>query len=197
MFGRQKLPQDDDRATFAELFEQYKNLVYKTAYIMLGEAEEAEEALQEVFVLVYRSLDAYDPKKGALTTWLHRITVNYCLGQRRKYRPERRQIDVAELADSSAYHEPGFGALAEREAMVQAIRQLGEKLQVAVILRYYWELPYAEIAQILEIPLGTVKSRLDLAIRSLRQILAETGENSEQALLPAPAVAEEMRRCRS
>ncbi|HEX7395357.1 MAG TPA: sigma-70 family RNA polymerase sigma factor [Anaerolineaceae bacterium] len=194
MFGRQNHSKDAP-PFFAALFEQYKNLVYKTAFLMLGEVEEAEEALQEVFVLVYRSLDSYNPQKGALTTWLHRITVNYCLGQRRKLRPDWLPVDE-ELAESSSFTDPDFSALSEREAMIQAIRQLGEKLQVVVILRYYWELPYAEIAQILEIPLGTVKSRIDLAIRSLRQILTGQAETSAPVLPLNSLVQEEVRRCR-
>ncbi len=194
MFGRQNQPKEDP-AGFAALFEQYKNLVYKTAFLMFGEVEAAEEALQEVFVLVYRSLDAYDPQKGALSTWLHRITVNYCLGQRRKRRLDYRVVEEEALAEIGPYTEPNFNDLAEREAMLQAIRQLGEKLQVVVILRYYWELPYTEIAQILEIPLGTVKSRIDLAVRSLRRILTGPEESSQPVLLPGSA--KEVRPCRS
>lgn len=196
MIGRQNHPKDDP-AFFAVLFEQYKNLVYKTAFLMLGEVDEAEEALQEVFVLVYRSLDVYDPQKGALTTWLHRITVNYCLGQRRKRRLDWLPMDEEELAESSPYNESDFGALAEREAMIQAIGRLGERLQVVVILHYYWDLPYAEIAQILEIPLGTVKSRINLAIRSLRKILTGPIETSGPILLQGSSVHEEVRLCHS
>src|SRR5512146_524048 len=75
-----------DPEAFASLFERYKNLVYKTAYLMLADAGEAEEALQEVFLQVYRRRASYDPQKGAITTWLHRITINYCLGFRRRSR---------------------------------------------------------------------------------------------------------------
>jgi RNA polymerase sigma-70 factor, ECF subfamily len=169
-------PSFPDPVDFAAFFEQYKNLVYKTAFLMLGEAPEAEEALQEVFVRVHRSLGAYDAERGALTTWLHRITVNYCLEQRRKPRLDLLPMLDEDAAAGSPPEEARFGVLAEREAMLQAIRQLGEKLQAVVILRFYWDLPYAEIAEVLEIPLGTVKSRIDLALRSLRRMLMETKE---------------------
>ncbi len=69
---------------FSDLFEKYKNLVYKTAFLMCGSQEDADEALQEVFIQVYRYLPGYDPQRGAMTTWLHRITINYCLGNQRK-----------------------------------------------------------------------------------------------------------------
>jgi RNA polymerase sigma-70 factor (ECF subfamily) len=75
-----------DEEAFAELFHQYTNLVYKTAYLLLDSAEEAEDALQEVMLQVHRSLSTFDPTRGAFTTWLHRVTVNHCLSRRRKWR---------------------------------------------------------------------------------------------------------------
>jgi RNA polymerase sigma-70 factor (ECF subfamily) len=76
--------QAGDREAFAALFEQHKNLVYKTAYLILGDAHEAEDALQEVFLLVHKSLPSFDPRKGAFTTWLYRVTLNFCLNHRRR-----------------------------------------------------------------------------------------------------------------
>ena len=63
--------------------------------------------------------------------------------------------------------------LAEEEFLQQAIGKLTDKQRAVIILRYFWDLPYAEIASILEVPLGTVKSRLDLALKTLRKILEE------------------------
>jgi len=156
--------QAGDEQAFAELFRQYKNLVYKTAYLMLGDPDEAEDVLQEVFVQVYKFLDAYDPGRGAFTTWLYRITVNRCLNWRRKRRPSL-PLDRVHIPL------PSPEGQMEEEAVWQAVRGLSEKLRAVVILRYYWELSYAEIAQILDIPLGTVKSRLNLALRTLRKEL--------------------------
>jgi RNA polymerase sigma-70 factor, ECF subfamily len=159
-----------DREAFAKLFEQYKNLVFKTAYLMFGNKEEAEDALQEVFIQVHRSLSAYDPRKGAFSTWLHRITVNYCLNQGRK-----RHAHLLALEDVSAVfaHEFPGERLAEKEAMEQALNKLSDRQKAVVILRYYWALPYSEISEILDIPLGTVKSRLDLALKTMRKIFRE------------------------
>lgn len=173
--------QSGDREAFAALFEQYKNLVYKTAYLMLGDASEAEDALQEVFILVHRSLSSFDPRKGAFTTWLHRVTFNYCLNHRRK-----RHFLFLPLEDVSPALVSEFPSaqLAEKEAVQQAISKLSDRQRAVVILRYYWELPYAEIARILDIPLGTVKSRLDLALKTLRRAL----EEQEVCFSPAPEV---------
>ncbi|HLO27531.1 MAG TPA: RNA polymerase sigma factor [Anaerolineales bacterium] len=169
--------QSGDREAFALLFEQYRNLVYKTAYLMLGESTEAEDALQEVFVQVYRSLAGFDPHKAAFTTWLYRVTFNYCLNQRRKKHPISLPLD--EISPTLKSEFPG-SQLAEEEVLQQAIGRLTDKQKAVVILRYFWDLPYAEIAQILDLPLGTVKSRIDLALKTLRKVLEkqETGKSS-------------------
>ena len=160
--------QAGDRDAFATLFEQHKNLVYKTAYLILGEAHEAEDALQEVFLSIHKSLSSFDSRKGAFTTWLYRITCNFCLNDRRK----RRHVTLEDVSPAPAIEFPRM-RLEEEDLLWQATRSLGDKQKVVVILRYYWELPYAEIASILDIPQGTVKSRLDLALKTLRKILEE------------------------
>ena len=132
--------QAGDEVAFAALFHEYKNLVYKTAYLMLDNAGDAEDALQEVFVQVHRSLPTFRPSKGAFTTWLHRITVNHCLNRRRK-----RRLFTLPLAEISptllANHSPSpEGRLAEEEIVQQALSRLSEKQRAVVILRYYWDL---------------------------------------------------------
>ena len=162
--------QSGDRDAFALLFEQYKNLVYKTAFLMLGEPAEAEDALQEIFVQVYRSLSGFDPRKATFTTWLYRVTFNYCLNHRRKKRPLTMPLEDLSLNFSNEFPS---AQLANEEFLQQAIEKLTDKQRAVVILRYFWDLPYAEIAQILEVPLGTVKSRIDLALKTLRKVLEE------------------------
>lgn len=165
--------QAGDREAFAVLFGHYKNLVYKTAYLTLGDTLDAEDALQEIFLLVHKSLATFDPRRGAFTTWLYRITINYCLNHRRRQNP----ISVP-LDDNGLTSEFPGRQLAEEEAIWQAIQRLSDKQQVVVVLRYYWELSYADVAQILDIPLGTVKSRLDLALKTLRRALEEQSARS-------------------
>jgi RNA polymerase sigma-70 factor (ECF subfamily) len=148
--------------------------VYKTAYLILGDAHEAEDALQEVFLLVHKSLNSFDSRKGAFTTWLYRVTFNFCLNHRRK----RHYSSLKEISPTPATDFPG-AQLAEEDALRQATRSLSDKQQAVLILRYYWDMPYAEIASILDIPLGTVKSRLDLALKTLRKILEEQERGSD------------------
>jgi len=159
--------QAGDERAFAELFEQYKNLVYKTAYLMLDEPQEAEDALQEVFLRVHRSLSSYQPAKGAFTTWLHRVTVNHCINRTRKRR--LRLLPITQVHPGRMPSQPSpERRLDDEDAIARAMRGLSGKLRAVVVLRYYWDMSYGEIAETLGIPLGTVKSRLNAALRALR-----------------------------
>jgi len=131
--------------------------------------------LQEVFIKVHKSLSTFQPSKGAFTTWLHRITVNHCLNRQRK-----RHLSVLSFDEISNVplcdHTASPESRSVEEVTQQALGQLSEKLRTVVILRYYWELSYAEMAQILDIPVGTVKSRLNLALRTLHKKLETAAE---------------------
>jgi RNA polymerase sigma-70 factor, ECF subfamily len=177
--------QAGDEEAFGLLFGQYKNLVYRTVYLTLGSAADAEDILQDVFLQVHRSLDGYDPHRGAFSTWLYRITVNRCLNWRRG-RPRTESLE--ELAERAEGPEKGRDFLAdgyeEDDSVRRALDNLNKKLRMVVILRHYWDLSYAEIAEIMDLPLGTVKSRLNHAMRQMR------AELEADATCPAPTVTE-------
>jgi RNA polymerase sigma-70 factor, ECF subfamily len=158
---------DDD--AFGLLFEQYKNLVYRTAYLTLGTAADAEDVLQEVFLQVHRSLDSYDPLRGSFGAWLYRVTFNRCLNWGRSRRVAYSLESVADKDREAVCS--SFESLADRDSVRRALGGLSGKLRVVVVLRHYWGLSYAEIAEILDLPLGTVKSRLNLAMRHMKDDL--------------------------
>ncbi len=168
-----------DNNAFATLFEQHKNLVYKTAFLMLGNPQDAEDVLQEVFIQVYRSLSTYDPAKGAFTTWLHRITTNTCLNwhRGRKRRPSSvsmNRVDPSRLVEPSS----PVRKAAEDMDVQEALHHLSDRLRVTIVLRYGWDMTYAEIAQVLDLPIGTVKSRLHKALNTLAVELGSEGEGA-------------------
>lgn len=161
--------QRGDAAAFAVLFERYKDLVYKTASLILDSRQEAEDVQQDVFVQVYHHLHQYDPAKAAFTTWLYKITVNQCLTQRRRHRLLRRLgLDRAESLSPVPSPEAQLGD----EAVRQGLRGLSTKLRVILVLRYYHQFSYGELQEILAIPMGTVKSRIHQALSELRRELA-------------------------
>lgn len=157
----------------AALFDQYKALVYRTAYLMLGDAQDAEDVLQDVFMQVFRALATYDSARGAFTTWLHRITVNVCLDRVRR-RPPQDASEAIKLDDSVVVSDPAddpFARLSLTEQADSLLAVLGDDQRVVVVLRFYWDMPYQEIADILGIPLGTVQSRLGRAVRKMRAVM--------------------------
>jgi RNA polymerase sigma-70 factor, ECF subfamily len=167
--------QTGDEQAFTALFEQYKNLVYKTAYLILGQAHEADDVLQDVFLHVHRAIDTYDPARGAFSTWLYRITVNDCLSWKRKRRRFWQAISRDEHRDALGFApELSHEQLTERaDEILRAMRSLSAKLRVVVTLRYYCDLSYAEVATVLALPVGTVRSRLNLAMTELRRHLSD------------------------
>lgn len=175
--------QAGDERAFATLFHDYKNLVYKAAYLILDNRQEAEDALQEVFLKVHKKIASYDPARGSFTVWLYRVTVNHCLNRQRRHRrrPPTLPFDEAALnalSDGNPSPESLAGA---HDEMRQALAVLSDRLRATVILRYYAGLTYAEIAEVMNLPLGTVKSRLNQALKTLRREL----ESMDVESLPA------------
>ncbi len=174
--------QHGDVSAFETLYRQYEKLVYRTAYLITGNKEAANDVLQEVFISVWKSRHTYDPNKGKLTTWLHRITVNEC--SRKKSRKasttaslEEKGIDLPEMKRSQP--DDILVSKMEYERLLQAMDSLDTKHRSVLVLRYFNDLSYQEIAEALEIPLGTVKSRLNQSLKYIKkQMKLESGEAS-------------------
>ena len=160
--------QTGDVAAFEAFFRQHEKGVFKNAYLITGSRQDAEDVLQEVFTSVWKSRHTFDPNKGKVTTWLHRITVNECIRKhRREHRPEVR-IDPADLADTVAE----VGA-PDYDRLTDAMEGLDTRHRAVLVLRYFNDLSYDEIARALDVPLGTVKSRINHALKILRKRLAD------------------------
>jgi RNA polymerase sigma-70 factor, ECF subfamily len=177
--------QAGEAQAFAALFESTKNLVFRTAYLVLGNSLDAEDVLQEVFLQLYRSMGNYDPGRAAFSTWLYRITVNRCLNLRR--RRSFFSLPLDELPES-ALREPALSESqrAEVESVQQALLHLSMKLRVVIVLRYFWDLSNAETAEILNLPIGTVKSRVNLALRCLCKDLQDDLPSSVLSIPEVP-----------
>jgi len=171
--------QKGDMSAFEALFRQYEKLVFRTAYLITGSRDAAEDALQEVFISVWKSRHTYDPDKGKLTTWLHRITVNQCSGKKKAKTPtpvslDEKGIDLPETGRGSRPEDVLINKQ-EYERLLWAMDALDNKHRSILVLRYFNDLSYREIAEALQIPLGTVKSRLNQSLRYLKEQM-KTGE---------------------
>ncbi len=165
--------QSGDMAAFEVLFNEYKGLVFKNAYLMTGSREDAEDVLQEVFAAVWRFRETFDPNKGRLATWLHRITVNECLRRQRRRRPPAVDIEQVDVPDKGLGPEETLMTAQDYETLVSALDGLDSRHRAVLVLRYFNDLSYEEIAEAVGVPLGTVKSRMNQALKRLRGRLGE------------------------
>ncbi len=167
-----------DGAAWEEIVQTYSRRVYNLAYRFTSRADSAEDLTQDVFVRVYRSLDQYNPKQGDLQNWLMRLARNLIIDDYRK-RQRAPQDDIADDLEDHKYHLRSAGNSVQREmerrelgAQVQAgIDKLSPDLRTCVILRDIEELSYQDIVDLLKIPEGTVKSRINRGRIELAKIL--------------------------
>ena len=167
-----------DGAAWEEIVQTYSRRVYNLAYRFTSRADTAEDLTQDVFVRVYRSLDQYNPKQGDLQNWLMRLARNLIIDDYRK-RQRAPQDEIADDLEDHKYHLRSAESSVQREmerrelgAQVQAgIDKLSPDLRTCVILRDIEELSYQEIVDLLTIPEGTVKSRINRGRIELAKIL--------------------------
>ena len=159
-----------------ELWLTYKDRVYSIAlYFFHGDTALAEDVTQDVFIKVLGSLDRF-AGRADLSTWLYRIVANACMDEQRR---RRRWSFLGELGDAlpTAWSEPRPSAIEglvadERAQMIRdAIGALSPKLRIAVLMRYFDDLSYEQIADALECSMGTVASRLSRAHAELARRL--------------------------
>lgn len=166
-----------DQDAFAELVYTYQDAVYNLCYRLLSERTEAEDAAQEAFLRAYLNLQRYDPSRS-FKTWLLTIASNYCIDRLRRRRLTWLSIEdelLPGLSLSSDEPEPEYASiLKEQSAALQDILgELNPDYRAAVVLRYWYDYSYNEIADILDTTESAIKSRLFRA----RQLLAEKLES--------------------
>ena len=165
---------EGDPLAIERLVQAHQTDVYRLALSILDDPDEAEDAAQEVFVAALRSLDSFRGN-ASLKTWLFSITINVCRSryQRNKSRTRLRQILQSLFRSDQTQPESEAVQHEAESALWQAVHALDEKHRIPVILRYYHDLPVADIAEMLRIPVGTVHSRLNHARERLRARLKD------------------------
>ncbi len=160
---------------FEALFNRYKDYVYRVAFYMTHDPAEAEDATQEAFLDLLRALPEYDVEGSArFETWLYRVVINRCkMRLRRKSPPSEEWAEVEERLERlpDAAMEPPEALVLRQEkavALWRAVERLTEEHRVVLLLRYQQGLAYEEIAAVLGIQVGTVKSRLFNAHHKLK-----------------------------
>jgi RNA polymerase sigma-70 factor (ECF subfamily) len=164
-----------NQEAFTHLVENYQRPVYNLCYRMLGDADEAEDASQETFLRVYRNIKNYDSDRS-FSTWLLSIAAHLCIDQLRKRRMTVISMDTTpylEPADGSPGPESAFFLKEDQRRVQTLLKTLNPHDRAAVILYYWYDYSYDEIARSLSLTPSAVKSRLHRARLSMAQTWSE------------------------
>ena len=167
-----------DGVAWEEIVSTYSRRIFNLAYRFTSNVSAAEDLTQEVFVRIYNTLGQYDAKQGNLSNWLMRLARNLIIDDYRK-RQRNPQNSMADPVDKHSFHLRAVGSSAQKDIerrelcnqVQKGIDKLPGDLRTCVILRDIEELSYREIVDVLEIPEGTVKSRINRGRIELAKIL--------------------------
>ncbi len=177
-----------DAAAWEEIVQRYHRRIYNICYRFAGSTDDAQDLTQDVFIKMYRTLNSYDLERGAFMTWVTTITRNLLVDHFRKSKQDR----VTDSLDTAPSEHEDALPLSERipdkaqppDARVQsreigqtvhvALQKLSPELREAVILRDLQDMDYKEIATVLKVPEGTVKSRINRGRAELARLLQRT-----------------------
>jgi RNA polymerase sigma-70 factor (ECF subfamily) len=170
-----------DMDAFGRVVEAFHRPVYNLCYRMLGTPEDAEDAAQESFWKAYRGLARYDAQRS-FGTWMLSIAAHYCIDRLRRRRLSFLSLESILPEDDSPDESPGpedeAGKKQEREAVQELLNTLGVEERSMIVMRYWYDMSYEEIAHALSRSVGAVKSRLHRA----RSTLAERWQPQEHVL---------------
>lgn len=170
-----------DRNAFEQLILQNEKIVYNIAYRMISNKEDVKDISQEVFIKVYKNIGRFD-EKSAFSTWIYRIAVNTCIDEMRKQKNKQTVSMDEELEKEDSIVKKQFAASIEtpeddfikkerKKELLTAMNELSEAHKTVLTLRDLQGFSYAEIAEITQTTIGTVKSRLARAREQLKMIL--------------------------
>ncbi|CAN2253437.1 MULTISPECIES: RNA polymerase sigma factor SigW [Bacillus] len=171
-----------DQNAFADIVDIYKDKIYQLCYRMLGNVHEAEDIAQEAFIRAYVNIDSFDTNRK-FSTWLYRIATNLTIDRIRKKKPDYYlDAEVAGTEGLTMYSQIAADGVLPEDAIVslelsntiqQKILKLPDKYRTVIVLKYIDELSLIEIGEILNIPVGTVKTRIHRGREALRKQLRD------------------------
>jgi RNA polymerase sigma-70 factor (ECF subfamily) len=167
-----------DRAAFAELFDEFAPRAFRRIRAVLRDTAQSEEVMQEVFLEIWQQAARFEPGRGSVAGWILTRAHARAVDRVRSAEADRARDTRFGLRD----FEPGYDSVAETvelrlesERVVRALAQLSELQREALVLAFAGNLTHVEVAERLQVPLGTVKSRIHDGLRQLRRMLEGTG----------------------
>ncbi len=184
-----------DQVAARELHNSHYPAALRLAYMLLQNSQDAEDAVQNAFIYAFERLERYDPERAAFATWLKIIVTSRCRDMQRHHRrarwlPLQALTDAGqEPEDESPGHRPDVALelIGVQQVIWEALEKVPRKSRQALILRYFGELSYPEIASALGCALSTAKSRVAYGIKKLAHLLEkETPVSTEYRVENAP-----------
>jgi len=170
-----------DHDAFAELAGAAISRLDATAWLMLRDADRAMDAVQTALIRAWRDLPALrDPDR--FDAWLYRLVIRACTDEIRQARRHRFDVDISEITTGPAVADAS-SAVADRDQIERGFRRLDPEERAVIVLHHYLDLPLPDVASTLQIPLGTVKSRLYRGLGQMRAVLdadARAGANAHE-----------------
>jgi len=177
-----------DVVAWEEIVQRYNRRIYNICYRFAGSGDDAQDLTQEVFIRMFRTLSSYDVERGAFMTWVTTITRNLLVDHFRKSKQDRMtdSLDAApsehedamplsdKIEDKGPSADTSVQGRETRELVHRALQKLSPELREAVILRDLQDLDYRDIATVLKVPEGTVKSRINRGRAELARLLQRT-----------------------
>ncbi len=175
------LAREGDEGAYETLVRRYQHEVYTSAFFMMGNAADAHDASQEVFIKLYFSLGKF-AGRSSFSTWLYRLTINTCIDElrsRKRYRNRNVELEgeSCQALEARIVSEKGNSPEEEclnseiKEILAREVVRLHDRHRIPFVLRDVYGYSYKEIAEILRLPLGTVKSNIFRARRLLRDMV--------------------------
>jgi len=166
------LVEADDAQAFAPLYDRHSRAAYSLAYRMMGEKQAAEDLVQDAFLKVWRSATSYRAERGSVRTWLLSIVHNRAIDQLRSLASRRRTQEKIEATAPMSQPSEAFAkswANSQREQVREALKSLPEEQLKTLELAYFSGYTHVEIAELLDVPLGTVKGRMRLGLKKMKE----------------------------
>jgi len=171
-----------DRRALEELLAEHTDRVHAVCRRVLADPEDALDATQEALIAIARGIGGFDGR-ARFTTWLYRVATNAALDEARRKQRRPRAVEAIDERATSAFRSSGGAAIDERVStrldVDAALGSLPEEFRVAVVLRDLADLDYAEIAEVLDIPAGTVRSRISRGRALLHEALGATHADAD------------------
>lgn len=172
------LVEKGNEQAFACLYDRHSRVAYSLAYRMMGEPQAAEDLVQESFLQLWRSAKRYQPSRGSLRTWLLSIVHNRGIDHLRQMESRRRTQSRVEVEAPTSHPNDAFNEAwsnSRRETVRDALKELPPEQLKVLELAYFSGYTHVEISEFLNVPLGTVKGRMRLGLKKIREHLGPGG----------------------